>query len=704
MRNARFLPLLLAVLALLGQGQAKTWKEIKYPPLPAFTIPKPEVYTLKNGMRVFLMEDHELPLIQVQARIRTGAWYEPAEKVGLAAIMGGVQRSGGTTTLPADRMDEVLALRAASVETGVGDDSGFASMNCLKGDFDEVFKIFADVLRNPAFPEDRIQVEKGQVTTGIARRNDDPGSVAGREFTRLMYGKDSPLAREPEYATVVAITRQDLVDFHGRFYHPNNVYLGVVGDFASADMKKKIEAVLGGWPKGAEAKAMVPAFAEPKPGLYQIEKNDVNQTNIRMGYLGMKVSDPDYFATQVMNEVLGGGFASRLFSNVRSKKGLAYGVFGGVGAGFQVPGVFQVGMGTKSETTLAGIAALREEVEGLKKSPPTEAEIKRAKDSILNSFIFNYDSKGEVLSQQMAYAYHGLPADFLETYRANVEKVGAADVQRVVERFIHPEKMTVLVVGKPADFDKPLASLGTVTPVDITIPPPPDTAPKVARTAGSAAAGKEVLGRLVKTVGGADPKGVTALRSVQSVALSAGGMAITVKQTEVKAFPDRMRQTMQTPMGEQTVILAGDTGAAITAGVTQPLPADKVAEAKKEAFHDLSFLAQVAGEVDAAAAGSETVEGMACDVVSVTYQGAESRLCVTQDGKALKQSFTGENPLSGAPGRIEVTYADWREVSGRQFPFKQTITIDGQPLATVTVETIEVNPALDPALFEVPKS
>ena len=704
MRNAKLLPLLLAPLVLLGQGQAKSWKDIKYPALPPFTIPKPEVYTLKNGMRVFLMEDHELPLIQVQARIRTGSWYEPADKVGLAAVMGGVQRSGGTTTMPADRMDEVLALRAASVETGIGDDSGFASMDCLKQDFDEVFKIFSDVLRNPAFPEDRIQVDKGQLTTGIARRNDDPGAIAGREFTALMYGKESPLAREPEYATVAAITRQDLVDFHARFYHPNNVYLGVVGDFSSADMKKKIEAVLGAWPRGPEAKPMVPAFREPKPGLYLVEKNDVNQSNIRMGYLGMKISDPDYFATQVMNEVLGGGFASRLFSNVRSKKGLAYGVFGGVGAGFEVPGVFQVGMGTKSETTIAGIDALREEVEGLKKSPPTEAEIRRAKDGILNSFIFNYDSKAEVLGQQMVYAYHGLPANFLETYRANVEKVGPADVQRVIARFIHPEKVTVLVVGKTGDFDKPLTSLGTVTPVDISIPPPPDTTPKVARTAGSAAAGKEVLGRLVKTVGGSDPQGVSAMRAVQSIALSVGGMAITVKQTEVRAFPDRMRQTMQTPMGEQTVVLAGDAGAAVGPGGTQSLPPDKVADAKKEAFHDLTFLARVAGEVDAVAAVSETVEGTSCDVISVTYQGSESRLCVAQDGKALKQSFAGENPMTGAPGRIEVTYGDWRDVSGRQLPFKQTITIDGEPLATVTVESFEVNPTLEPSLFEVPKS
>jgi hypothetical protein len=156
-------------------------------------------------------------------------------------------------------------------------------------------------------------------------------------------------------------------------------------------------------------------------------------------------------------------------------------------------------------------------------------------------------------------------------------------------------------------------------------------------------------------------------------------MAISLKQTEVKAFPDRMRQTTQTPMGEQTVVLAGDAGVALTPAGPQPLPAEKVAEAKKEAFHDLSFLARVAGDVEAVAAGSDTVEGSGCDLISVTWQGSESRLCVAQDGKVLKQSYAGENPMTGTPGRLEVTYGDWRDVGGRQLPFKQTITIDGQP-------------------------
>jgi hypothetical protein len=180
-------------------------------------------------------------------------------------------------------------------------------------------------------------------------------------------------------------------------------------------------------------------------------------------------------------------------------------------------------------------------------------------------------------------------------------------------------------------------------------------------------------------------------------------MDVSLKQTELRVFPDKVRQTLDTPMGVQTLVLSGDTGAAITGLGTQPLPPEAIEEARKDAFHELVFLSRVASEADAVAGGVETVDGASCDLIVVTWRGAESRLCVAQDGKVLRQSYPGKNPLTGAPGRVEVTYADWREVAGRQMPFKQTVTIEGQPLATITVESIEVNPEIEASSFEVPK-
>ena len=223
--NLKHLSLTLAIAGCLAQqaglAQVNDYRDLKYPTLPDFKIPKPEVFTLPNGLQVFLMEDHELPLIQVNARIRTGSNYEPADKVGLASLMGTVQRTGGTSRQTGDEIDDFLAARAASIETGIGGDSGSASMDCLKQDFDDVFKVFNEILRTPAFAQEKLDLAKVSANTGIARRNDNVGGITSREIARLVYGPDSPLARMTEYATIKAITREDLVAWHKANYHPN---------------------------------------------------------------------------------------------------------------------------------------------------------------------------------------------------------------------------------------------------------------------------------------------------------------------------------------------------------------------------------------------------------------------------------------------------------------------------------------------------
>lgn len=472
--NLLLTAILSALIGLPAVAQVKNYREIQYPTLPEFKIPKPTVFTLNNGMQVFLMEDHELPLIRINARIRTGANYEPADKAGLASLMGAVQRTGGAADMTGDQIDDFLAARAASIETSMGGDAGFASMDCLKPDFDDVFKVFNDVLRSPKFTQDKLDIAKVTENTMIARRNDDVGGITSREITRLVYGPDSPLARNTEYATIKSVTRDDLIAWHKKYYQPNSVFLGVVGDFEPAAMKKNIEAVFEGWSKGPDfAKPPVAYRKDPAPGLYFIEKSDVNQVNLAFGHMGIKTGNPDYFAVQVMNEVLGGGFASRLFSNVRSQKGLAYSVYGRLGAEYSAPGMFEAGLQTKSANLTKAIDAMKKEIAGIIDRPATDDELKRAKDSILNSFVFNYDSKSKILAQQMTYAYYGFPADFLEKYRANIEKVDVGDVARVAKKYIHPDQLAILVVGKSSEFDQPLANLDKVTPVDIAIPPSP---------------------------------------------------------------------------------------------------------------------------------------------------------------------------------------------------------------------------------------
>jgi len=469
-----------------AEGQVADWRQIVIPPLPAFNPQQPRRVELPNGMVIFLQEDHELPFIRGTARIRGGSRDEPATKIGLAAIYGQVWRTGGTRSRTGDDLDDYLEARAARVETGGGIDSTSISLDCLKDNFDEVFKIFVELLREPEFRDDKVPLAKNQLDTGIARRNDEPAGVAAREAQKLGYGANSPYARQPEYATVAAVTRDDLVNWHNTYVHPNNVILGVVGDFDSKTMEEKIRTAFDSWPKGPAPAPPQVSFNGPKPGMYLVQKDDVNQSNIRMVELGTRRDNPDYYAITVFNEIFGGSFSSRLVEDVRTKKGLAYHVGGGIGTAFDHPGLFQISMGTKSGTTAAAIDALYEEIDGLKTRPPTEEELKRAKDSILNSFVFEFDSKGKVLQERMSYEFYGYPADFLERYRAGIEKVSLEDVQRVAQKYVHKDGLAVLVVGKAADFDKPLTSFGPVADIDISIPPPPGAAKAAISTTSEA--------------------------------------------------------------------------------------------------------------------------------------------------------------------------------------------------------------------------
>ena len=313
---------------IVGSALAQTpYQDLKHPKLNDIRVPQVEQVTLSNGMKLFVLEDHELPLIRLSARIRVGSIDEPPEKVGLASLTGSVMRTGGTTSRTGEEIDEELESIAASVETGIGLSSGSASMSVLTKDLGTGLPILADILMNPAFPEEMIQLGKLRQRSAISRRNDSVSGLASREFGKLIYGSDSPYARSAEYATIDSITREDLISFHQRFFYPNNMMLAVWGDFQTADMIHKIEEAFQGWEK-REIQASLPPKVnyEFRKTVNLIQRDDVNQTNIFMGHVGGLRNDPDYFALVLMNRILGSGFTSRLFKEVRSRQGLAYSV------------------------------------------------------------------------------------------------------------------------------------------------------------------------------------------------------------------------------------------------------------------------------------------------------------------------------------------------------------------------------------------
>jgi zinc protease len=309
------------------------------------------------------------------------------------------------------------------------------------------------------------------MATGISRRNDDPGGIAGRESTRLVYGAESPYARQAEYKTVAAVTVDDLKAWHDRSVVPNGMIVSVEGDFDSAAMEAKLRKAFDPLVRGAAIEPAKAEFAGPKPGVYFADKEDVNQSSVEIVGIGTVRSNPDYYALSVMNEVFSGGFGSRVFQYVRTKLGLAYDVSGNFGAAYDHPGVFRSEAGTKSVSTVAATQAILEEIGRLKTKPPTPEELKKAKDDVMNSFIFHYDTPEKTLNEQVTLAFYGYPPDFLEKYKDGIARVTAADVTRVANKYIDVSKLAIVVVGNKTEIKPQLSDLGKVTELDITIPP-----------------------------------------------------------------------------------------------------------------------------------------------------------------------------------------------------------------------------------------
>ena len=455
------------------QQASKPWEKIPIPSLPAFHPREPKRIELPNGVVLFLQEDHELPFINGSVLIRGGRRDEPAPKAGLVSLYGQTWRTSGSEKTGGDALDDELENKAAQIETRGGLASTSLSWSSLKADFDPVFASACDLLQHPAFKADKLALAKQQMFAGIARRNDSPDDIEGREVAELAYGKGSPYAREPEYASVDAVTVSDLEAWHSHTLVANAVIVSVSGDFESSAMEAKLRAVFSSLKRGEAIAAPKSAFQGPQPGVYFVEKSDVNQSTVSVFGLGTERNNPDLYALAVMNEIFSGGFGSRVVQDIRTKLGLAYSVGGSYGAAYDHPGLFRVGLETKSVSTAPATKAVLDEISRLKTVPPSEGELRSAKDQVLNSFIFNYDSPDKTLTEQVTLAFYGYPVDFLEKYRAGVEKVTSADVARVAQKYIDPTRLAILVIGNGQQINPPLKELGAVKTLDISIPPPP---------------------------------------------------------------------------------------------------------------------------------------------------------------------------------------------------------------------------------------
>jgi len=667
-----------------------------FPPLSRINMPMVHEAVLPNGMKLFLVEDKEYPTIDVRAMIRTGSIYEPADKIGLASITGSVIRTGGSKTVSGDALDGLLETMGATVETGIGGSSGSLMISVFKEDISKGLEILADLLMNPAFPQEKIDLTKIERKSSISRRNDNVGQITNREFGKLIYGADSPWARQIEYTTIDAITRDDIVMFHKKYFHPDNILCAVWGDFNWEKMKKNIEKAFGSWKTDKIDIQPVPEIEYDYDfTVNYIEKSDVDQSNIQLGHIGGIMNNPDYPALSIMNQILS---FDRMFKRIRTDEGLAYSVWGAYGAAMDHPGAFSSGCQTKSESTVKAIKIMLEELKKMQKSEVTDEELKKAKEAFLNGFVFNFDSKAKIVSRLMAYDYYGYPRDFMDRIKQGVEKVTKVDVLRAANKYLHPDKVRILVVGNQANFDESLSSLGKVNTIDITIPMPgqeevTDATPK------SLEKGRDLLNKAIQASGGSETfakimnmKAVIKLTQLTPMGeMNSEGELLLV-------YPDKLRGVLSTPGGDMEMVLAGPEGWSKTPQGTRLMPDIYKKSVRESILRDPIMLFKNKDNIEVQYLGNKELEGKQTEELLISYTDYSFHVLLDAE-TYLPFAYTYTDIGQTGPQQKVEVFSDYKEYKGCLLPLKTVSTADGKKESETLVTDYQLNITIEDNAF-----
>ncbi len=425
-------------------------EKLQFPPL-SFNVPDASAMRveLNNGIPVYIIEDSQFPLVNVQLFFRGGQYLEPQGKEGLAELTGRVWRTGGAGNLSGQDLDEELDFLAARLSTSISGTNGSVSLNLLAKDLDRGMQLYMDVLLHPRFDEDRLAKAKDDLLAGMRKRNDDTSDIEGREWDRLLYGDDYWLNHLPTQASVDSIQRSDLVAFQGRLLNPKDIVVAVTGDFEKADMIRRLNATIGGISARAEPVPDVPQpTATPKPAVYLVNKPEVNQGRVSIGHMALKRPFDGEYALTVANDILGGGgFTSWIMSRVRSDEGLAYSAGSVYRINQTYPGTFKAFFQSKSASCARAAQITIDLMHKIQTQQVSDQELQTSKNSFVQTFPNRFQSPTQTASLYAVDELLGRSHQYWQDYRENINKVDAAAVQDAAEKYIHPDRLVILVVG-----------------------------------------------------------------------------------------------------------------------------------------------------------------------------------------------------------------------------------------------------------------
>lgn len=674
--------------------------KLRYPELNDFTLPPIHKAALDNGLRLRVVRTDKLPLVNIRILLDGGSVHDPADKVGLASLTAGLMRIGGTKEWSGDELDLYLDRRGINLDVQAADDYYVATVSCLHKDLDAAVAALAQVLRSPRFAKEKMDEMRTRLSSSIARRNDEPNGIAAREFNRVIYGKNSPFAAVLEYAHLAAIKKADLTACHQRYFAPGNMLAGVAGPVDLEEVKAVFESHFGDWKHKAEVPAYPRVKTDPRTArVFMVEKSNLNQSTIHIGHLGFIRDLEAEPAQKVFNAIFSQGMNSRLFSTVRTKMGLTYGVGGGIGTAERHPGVTSFFTFTKSASSIKAIKAILAEADKIRAEEVTPEELKDAKDYFINSFVFRFSSPEKILNSELNREFYGLPEGYSQRMLEAIKKVTAADVLAAAKKYMLPENFKILIVGKEADLDGKLSELGKVEKVDITIPPPPmeETIPEA--TPESLEKGAAIMKKAFATT----YKGYKGMKTLLTVAdmkmtMPQGTFDMALENRTV--YPDK-RYTAMTIMGMKIeTVINGDKGVMRRMGQAQPLPEDRI---KGAGFGSMYNMANHPETYTFQYLKSANVDGVSCEVIYITspeFKDKWKKIYLNSENLyVLVEEQVSQMP--GNAGIARETNSDFRVVSGIPFAFKSETKVKDKTVADVTVKKVVVNGPMDPSVFKV---
>ncbi|MBP8809783.1 MAG: insulinase family protein [Kofleriaceae bacterium] len=672
------------------------------PPPRALALPPIERWTLPNGLQVVVVKDDRLPTVAMQLVVRAGAGDEPPGLVGVAELTADLlpKGAGGKSAL---QIAKAIDFVGGTITADATLETTWITCAALAKDAGTCLGLVPDMAMRPSFPADELAYAKQVQLAEVGRRLDDAGALANAHLQNLLWGDDHPRGRVVSAAWVNALRREDLIAWHKAWFAPNNATLAIAGAVDVPKLKAEIARRFGGWKKAKLPPRPPQAEPAPRAAIRLVDKPGQTQTEIRLGQLGLRHDDPRFFATLVWNDVLGGGgFASRLMTVVRSEAGKTYGASSSFDRNLE-RGAWVATTFTRTGETLETVALVRGELEKMAAAGPTDDEVAAAIAHLAGGYALRMDSADDLAAALITADLHGLSEAYVANFPLLVGKVTRDEAAAAAAELLTPDNLAVVLVGDGDKLAPVLEAVGMrFERVEFTKPigPQPGGGEPAAVDPAKIAAGTKILDAAIAAKG-ARITTLKALKMTASGTLVTQGQTLPVTFKRTLVLPDKMRMDIE--LAKQfNVVLAVTAGSGWQSGPggLDDLPAAQLAALAQQRFIDgeLILVNAKGPGVLAALVGTDKVGSATCDVVAVrSPDGIEALLLIDQKTKLLRQT----RYMNGAAEARE-TYDDYRLVDGLQIAHKRS-SAGGDEKSELTVESVEIDPTVDPAVFAKPK-